>query len=336
MIEDGEFAQPPGDELELLAIFARHGRQDGVLLEEEVLEAGVEQERDRDALFGRGAEERQRRTEGTVPLEEVEGNLAHPLDRVAKGLEIAPQVAGDERTQLAEVGPDELLGEDEDIVGQQTEELQATLLFAVENRRCLRRQLRHRLARVVRPLGEDPVLERVALRPADLRIVEADTPRDRGQLPRQIERMRKPEDGVVIAEQVRHQRVLSQAHELGHVEAVRDLRFLLRLRLPAGLPGDLLGQPAVESGVELAQHRRVGDRKPERRRLRLVGRENLVGLRQQRLGPRENLVYRPPQLTAEEERSGIRPRLQIRHEGRSHWWSGDYRRTDGRRKANVE
>jgi hypothetical protein len=97
LIQDGKFAQPPGDELELLAILACHGRLHGVLLEEKVLEARIKQERDRDALIRRGAEQRQRRAEGTVALEEVEGNLAHPLDRIAKSLEIAPQVAGQKR-----------------------------------------------------------------------------------------------------------------------------------------------------------------------------------------------------------------------------------------------
>jgi hypothetical protein len=63
----------------LLTILSRHRRLHRVLLEEEVLEASVEQDRDGNALFGRGAEERKYGTERSVALDQVE-NLG--VDRV--------------------------------------------------------------------------------------------------------------------------------------------------------------------------------------------------------------------------------------------------------------
>src|ERR1019366_10046853 len=104
----------------------------------------------------------------------------------------------------------------------------------------------------------------------------------------------------------------------------------------AGLPGNLVREPAVELRVELAQYRHVRDWKAHRRRLRLVGREDLVRPRQQCLRARENLLHRPPELAAEEERGGIGPRGEGRLEGRSHWLRGELwsKRTVGQSQGN--
>ena len=59
LIEDGELAQAPRDELELFAVFASDCRLNRVLIEQEVLKARVEQQSDGDSLLRGGAEQRQ-------------------------------------------------------------------------------------------------------------------------------------------------------------------------------------------------------------------------------------------------------------------------------------
>ena len=125
LIEHGELADAPGDELELLALLARHGVAGRRVLEEKRLEARVEQQRQRDAAVAIGidAEQRQRGAEGPFLLEQFRSDRTQALEGVAEALEVAPQIAGDEVAQLAQVGADELLGENEDVVLQQPEEL---------------------------------------------------------------------------------------------------------------------------------------------------------------------------------------------------------------------
>ena len=61
--------------------------------------------------------------------------MVKPVEPVAELLEIAMQVTGHERAKLAQVGTDELLGEDQNVVLEKTEELQTALFLAVQNRR---------------------------------------------------------------------------------------------------------------------------------------------------------------------------------------------------------
>ena len=148
--------------------------------------------------------------------------------------------------QLAQVGADELLGEDEDVVLQQPEELQAALFFAVEHRRGARGQLRHLLARLADPAAEDAVLERVALGAAGLGVDGADAARDVGEVPRQVERVREPEHGVVVGEQVRDSAFSADLHELRDVRGHGEPALFSFDARAIDLPGRLLGQPAVE------------------------------------------------------------------------------------------
>ena len=134
LIEDGELAQTPGDELELFAVFARHRRLNRVLVEQEVLKPSVEQQRHRNGLIVVRKKQRQRGAEGPVALQQVDGDLTHPLDGVAERLEVASQISVHERPQLAQIRPDELLGENQNVVGEQPEKLQSALFFAIENR----------------------------------------------------------------------------------------------------------------------------------------------------------------------------------------------------------
>src|SRR4029077_8855392 len=98
-------------------------------VEEERLEARIEQQRRGDPLFRAGAEERQRGAERRVVLLEIAHDRAQALEAVAERLEVAPQVAGEERTKLAEVGADELIGQDQDVVLEQAEEAERALLL---------------------------------------------------------------------------------------------------------------------------------------------------------------------------------------------------------------
>src|SRR5207244_3642835 len=79
-VEHRELAQTFGDELQLLAIFARHRVLHRGLIEEERLKACVEEQRERDALIGIDAEERERGAEGAIAQDEIAGNAAQFLE----------------------------------------------------------------------------------------------------------------------------------------------------------------------------------------------------------------------------------------------------------------
>ena len=134
LIEHRELANAPRDQLELLAILAIDRVLHDRVIEEERLEERIEQKRDGDSLIVGTAEERKRGSERSISLQELGRRAAQLLERVAKGLEIAAQISVDERPQLPQIGPDELLGQNQDVVLQQPEELQRALLVAVEDR----------------------------------------------------------------------------------------------------------------------------------------------------------------------------------------------------------
>ena len=125
--------------------------------------------------------------------------------------------------------------------------------------------------------------------------------------------MSQPEHGVVVGEHVRHERVLGHLHELRDVRAHGRLPLLLRRGAIdlASIPRS----PAVELRLQLLHHQRFGHREPERRRLRLIGRKDVVRLRQQLLPPRKQLAQRPLQIAREQERCRVRARRKIRDEG---------------------
>ena len=187
LIEHGELAQAPRNQLELFAILAIDGVLYLLRFEQDRLESTVEQQRKRDSLIGIRAKQRKRRAECLVAIQEIDGDLAQSLHRVAELLKVAPQMSGNERPQLPQVWPNELLRENQDVVLQQTEELQAALLFAVEHIRRARGELRHLLARLRGPTREDAVLERIALCASGLRVDRADASRHRREMFRKIE-----------------------------------------------------------------------------------------------------------------------------------------------------
>ena len=318
LIEHRELADAAADELELLAVFARQHVLDHGMLEDEFLEPGVEKQGHRDSLIGVRAEQRQRRSHDPVALQQIGGGGAETLERVAERLEIAAQVAGDERAQLPQIGADELLGEDEHVVLKEPEELQRALLVAVEDRPGFRRDLRHLLARVGGPLREDAVLERVALRAAGLHVDLADAPRNRRELPGQIEGMGEPEDRVIVAEKVRHHRVLGDLHQLRQVRGERDVRFLFR----RGARETCHDTSSVSHLSSLASSSlsdgRFSQRETERGRLRFVQPENLVRMGEDRVGAREEIFQRPAQVGREEERRCVAPLRQVSDQAIGH------------------
>ncbi len=164
--------------MQLLTVFAGDRVLHSRVIEEERFEAGIEQQREGDALIGIHAEQRQGRAKRALFLQQVRGGDSQFLHGIAEALEIAAQVAGHEAAQLAQIGTDELLGQDQHVVLQQTEELQRALLLAFEERRRFRGDLRHLLAGLADPAAEDAVLERFAEGLARLRVDGVDAPRN--------------------------------------------------------------------------------------------------------------------------------------------------------------